>query len=139
MYDAFITTDYQGTQISQNWESGLHVLEICFVEVGARGGGGEDRDVMDFSCGQCPRRYSGKEFACNAGDTGDSGSIPGLGRSPGGANATHSSILTWKVPWAEEFTGLQRVGHNWAHMQNITVIFESTYVFLPNPIYLSPI
>ena len=27
-----------------------------------------------------------KEFACNSGDTGDSGSIPGLGRSPGGGN-----------------------------------------------------
>jgi len=25
----------------------------------------------------------GKESACNAGDTGDVGSIPGLGRSPG--------------------------------------------------------
>ena len=27
---------------------------------------------------------SGKEYACNAGDTGDMGSIPGLGRSPRG-------------------------------------------------------
>ena len=29
---------------------------------------------------------SGKESACNAGDTGDSGSTPGLGRSPGVRN-----------------------------------------------------
>ena len=29
---------------------------------------------------------AGKEFTCNAGDTGDDGSIPGLGRSPGGGN-----------------------------------------------------
>ena len=33
--------------------------------------------------------------------------------------ATHSSILTWKIPWMEEpgglqSTGSQRVGHNWA-------------------------
>ena len=28
----------------------------------------------------------GKESACNAGDTGDVHSIPGLGRSPGGGN-----------------------------------------------------
>ena len=28
----------------------------------------------------------GKEPACNAGDTRDMGSIPGLGRSPGGGN-----------------------------------------------------
>ena len=27
-----------------------------------------------------------KEYTCNAGDIGDSGSIPGLGRSPGGGN-----------------------------------------------------
>ena len=29
---------------------------------------------------------AGKESACNAGDTGDVGSIPGLGRSPGEGN-----------------------------------------------------
>ena len=27
--------------------------------------------------------------------------------------ATHSSILTWRIPWTVQFTGLQRVGHNW--------------------------
>ena len=30
-----------------------------------------------------PNGSSGKESACNAGDTGDAGSIPGSGRSPG--------------------------------------------------------
>ena len=29
---------------------------------------------------------SGKEFACNAGATGEEGSIPGSGRSPGGGS-----------------------------------------------------
>ena len=33
-----------------------------------------------------PGWLSGKESACNAGDAGDEGSIPGLGRSPGGGN-----------------------------------------------------
>ena len=33
-----------------------------------------------------PDGSSSKESACNAGDTGDSGLIPGLGRSPGGGN-----------------------------------------------------
>ena len=33
--------------------------------------------------------------------------------------ATHSSILTWRIPWTEEpgklqFMGSQRVGHEWA-------------------------
>ena len=30
-----------------------------------------------------PKRCSGKESNCNAGDAGEVGSIPGLGRSPG--------------------------------------------------------
>ena len=35
---------------------------------------------------------------------GDSGSIPGSGRSPGGS---HSSILAWEISWMEEPGGLQ--------------------------------
>ena len=45
-----------------------------------------------------------KEFACNAGDQ---GLIPGLGRSTGEGNASHSSILAWEIPWTEEPGGLQ--------------------------------
>ena len=33
-----------------------------------------------------PRWLSNKESACNAGDTGEAGSVSGLGRSPGGGN-----------------------------------------------------
>ena len=33
-----------------------------------------------------PGGSAGKESACNSGDTGDMGSIPGLGRSPGERN-----------------------------------------------------
>ena len=33
--------------------------------------------------------------------------IPGLGRSPGVGNATHSSVLAWKISWTEEPGGLQ--------------------------------
>ena len=56
----------------------------------------------------------GKNSPDNEGDT---GLIPGLGRSPGEGNATHSSILAWRVPWTEEpgglqSTGSQRVGHD---------------------------
>ena len=46
---------------------------------------------------------SGKESACNVGDL---GLILGLGRSPGGGHATHSSILTWRISWTEESGGL---------------------------------
>ena len=42
-----------------------------------------------------PGGSDGKESACNVGDL---GSIPGLGRFPGGGHATHSSILAWRIP-----------------------------------------
>ena len=65
-----------------------------------------------------PSGSDGKESACNVGD---SGWIPGLGRSPGEGMATHSSILAWRIPWTEEPGGLQsigsqRCGHNWSHL-----------------------
>ena len=64
---------------------------------------------MDF-----PGSSDGKESACNAGD---SGLIPGSGRSLEKGMAIHSSILAWRIPWTEEPGGLQslesqRVGHN---------------------------
>ena len=46
----------------------------------------------------------------NAGDTGDSSSIPGLGRPPGEGMATHSSIVAWRIPWTEESGRLQSIG-----------------------------
>ena len=63
----------------------------------------------------------------NAGDERDAGSIPGLGRSPGGGNGNplqHSCLENpkdrgaWRIPWAEEpgrlqYIGSQRVRHNW--------------------------
>ena len=43
--------------------------------------------------------------------------------------ATHSSIVAWRIPWTEETGGLQslrlqRVGHNWATAQHITIILN---------------
>ena len=58
----------------------------------------EDRVVMNLSCGQCPRWCSGKKCACNAGDTGDLGLIPGLGKSPGGANGNLLQYFFLKSP-----------------------------------------
>ena len=59
-----------------------------------------------------PGGSDGKESTCIAGDL---SSIPGLGLSPGGGMATHSSILAWRIPWTEEPCGLkgsQRVGQD---------------------------
>ena len=41
---------------------------------------------------------------------GDACSIPGSGRSPGEKIAPHSSILAWKIQWAEEPGSLQSMG-----------------------------
>ena len=46
----------------------------------------------------------------NAGDTRDTSSIPGSGRSLEKEIATHSSILAWEIPWTEEPGGLQSAG-----------------------------
>ena len=51
----------------------------------------------------------GKESACNAGDTGDSGSIPGWEDALEEEIATHSSILAWEIPRTEEPGRLQSV------------------------------
>jgi len=44
----------------------------------------------------------GSDGKASAYNVGDLGSILGLGRSPEEGNATHSSILAWKIPWMEE-------------------------------------
>ena len=46
----------------------------------------------------------------NAGDVRDVGSIPGLGKSPGGGRGNHSSILAWKIPRTEESGRLDSIG-----------------------------
>ena len=63
---------------------------------------------------EVPGGADGKASPYNAGDL---GSVPGLGRSLGEGNGTHSSALAWKIPWTEEpgglqSMGLQRVGHD---------------------------
>ena len=43
-----------------------------------------------------------------SGNAGDTGLVPGLGRSPAEGNG--SSILAWEIPWIEEPGGLQSMG-----------------------------
>ena len=64
-----------------------------------------------------PGGSDGKASACNAGEP---GSIPGLGRSPGGGMATHSSIFAWEIPWTEEPGGLQSMGSQKNQTQTTT-------------------
>ena len=58
---------------------------------------GKEKIPFKLEIGWCMTLHwwlSGKESACNAGDL---GLIAGLGRSPGGGMATHSSILAWRI------------------------------------------
>ena len=43
-----------------------------------------------------------KNSPANVGDTGDVGSIPGVGDPLEEGMATHSSIPAWRIPWTEE-------------------------------------
>ena len=51
-----------------------------------------------------------KNLPDNAGDEREVSSVPGWGKSPGGGNGNHSSILAWKIPWTVEPGGLQSMG-----------------------------
>ena len=62
-----------------------------------------------------------KNPPANAGDPGDVGSIPGLGRSPRGGHDNHSTALAWRLPWTEEpgrlqSVGWHRAGHDWSDL-----------------------
>ena len=50
-----------------------------------------------------------KNSPASAGDSGDTGSIPGSGRS-GGEMAAHRSILAWRIPWTKGPGRLKAVG-----------------------------
>ena len=85
-------------------------LHLMFTETAE----GDKNYYVHFTDGNFPGGSDGKASAYNAEDL---GSIPGLGRSSGEGNSTHSSTLAWKIPWMEECgrlqsMGSQRVRHN---------------------------
>ena len=56
--------------------------------------------------------------------TGDPGPVPGSGRSLEKGMATHSSILSWRIPCTEEAPGYspwgrKRIGHCWVHSSGL--------------------
>ena len=79
-----------------------------------------------YFCWGFPGTSDGKEPACNAGD---SGSVLGLGRSPGDGNDYPLQYSCWRTPWTEEPGRLQSmewqgVGHDY-----VTNTFSFTYFF----------
>jgi len=71
-----------------------------------------------MSCRGFPSGSAGKESACNAGDTGDAGSIPGLGRSPGGENGNplQNSCLDNPMNRGAWWAAVQRVTKSQAQL-----------------------
>ena len=64
-----------------------------------------------------PDGSAGKESSCNAGDTRDAGSIPGLGRFPGEENGSPLQFSCLENPmdrgaWWATVHGVARVGHD---------------------------
>ena len=51
-----------------------------------------------------------KTLPANAGDLGDMGSIPGLGRSPGEGHGNPLQYSCLEIPWTEEPGKLQSIG-----------------------------
>ena len=60
-------------------------------------------------CSRFPYRSAGKESTCNVGET----CVRSLGWEEPleKGKATQSSILAWRIPWAVQSMGLQRVRH----------------------------
>ena len=51
-----------------------------------------------------------KNLPANAGDIGDTDSIPGREDPLEKGMATHATILAWRIPWTEEPGRLQSIG-----------------------------
>ena len=57
--------------------------------------------------------------------------------------ATHSSILSWRIPWTEEpgglqFRGSQRVGHDWSDLAYTQCIYVNPNILIyPTPFPLA--
>ena len=54
--------------------------------------------LLFFFTESSPVALAVKNLLAGAGDVREADSIPGSGRSPGGGQATHSSVLVWRIP-----------------------------------------
>ena len=70
-----------------------------------------------------PWWLSGKESAYNAGDTGDPGLIPGLGRSPGGGhgNPLQYSCLENPLDRGAWQATVHRVAKSWTRLKQLSM------------------
>ena len=84
-----------------------------------------------------------KNLPASAGDSGEEGLIPGWGRSTGKGNGNPLQYSCLENPadrgdcWATQFTGLQRVGHNWAteQQQQHNIIYTYTHTYFDRKLH----
>ena len=87
-----------------------------------------------------PNGSDGKESTCNVGDL---GSIPGLGRSPGGGHGNPLQNSCLENPHGQAFgrlqsVGLQKAGHNWATKHSTSArIWTTLKLLIQGPNYLT--
>ena len=87
-----------------------------------------------------PNGSDGKESTCNVGDL---GSIPGLGRSPGGGHGNPLQNSCLENPHGQESgrlqsVGLQKAGHNWATKHSTSArIWTTLKLLIQGPNYLT--
>ena len=77
---------------------------------------------------------AGSEFACNVGDP---GSIPGLGRSPGGGHDNPLQYSCLENPmdrkaWWATISGVTRVSHDLAAKPSTTTVFQFSHSVVSN-------
>ena len=66
-----------------------------------------------------------KDLPAIAGDIRDMGSIPGLGRSPGGGNSNPLQYSCWRIPWPEEPGGFSAWGCKESDTANTVYICQN--------------
>ena len=63
-------------------------------------------DCCKYHISSSSQGFPSVAVAFPSANEGDMGLIPGSRRSPEVGNGTHSGILAWEIPWAEEPDGL---------------------------------
>ena len=75
-------------------------------------------------CVDFPGGSDGNASAYNVGDL---GLIPGSEDPMEEEMAIHSSILAWRIPWMEEFGGLQSRGHKELDTTSLSLSFSGSH------------
>ena len=91
--------------------------------------------LLEYCFEAFPKKLSGKEYACSAGDAGHVSSVPGLRRSPGGSSGNPLQYSCLESPWTEEPGRLQpkRAAESQRRLStHACMFFTASWCFLPD-------